>query len=92
MAAMENAIPGQPVLTDSTKRKVIGMSYRKVCYWSEEDQAYIVSVPTLPGCMTDGETPAEAFKKADVVIQEWLDFARELHNEIPEEDIKDSCS
>ena len=30
--------------------------------WSDDDQAYIVSVPDLPGCMADGKTPDEAVK------------------------------
>ena len=42
--------------------------YSMIMSWSEEDQAYIVSVPELPGCMADGETREEAVKNAQVII------------------------
>jgi len=51
--------------------------------WSEEDQAYIVSVPELPGCMADGKTPTEAVENAEVIIKEWIECALEDGEEIP---------
>lgn len=51
--------------------------------WSEEDQAYIVSVPELPGCMADGKTPEEAVKNTEIIIQEWIETALEEGEEIP---------
>lgn len=58
--------------------------YSMFMSWSEEDLAYIVSVPELPGCMADGKTPEEAVKNAQVVIQEWLECAIEDGDPIPE--------
>lgn len=58
--------------------------YSMVMSWSEEDQAYIVSVPELPGCMADGKTPEEAVKNTEIIIQEWLETALEDGEEIPE--------
>jgi excisionase family DNA binding protein len=52
--------------------------------WSEEDQAYLVEVPELPGCMADGATRVEAIANAEVVIQEWLDMAKDLGRPIPQ--------
>lgn len=52
--------------------------------WSDEDQAYIVSVPELPGCMADGKTPEEAVKQAQIVIDLWIESALEDGEEIPE--------
>jgi predicted RNase H-like HicB family nuclease len=52
--------------------------------WSNEDQAFIAEVPELPGCMADGKTHAEAVASAEVIIQEWLETAKELGKEIPE--------
>ena len=51
--------------------------------WSEEDQAYIVSVPELPGCMADGKTPEAAVKQAQIVINLWIETALEDGEEIP---------
>ena len=34
--------------------------YERIIYWSEEDNAFIVEVPELPGCMADGATVEEA--------------------------------
>jgi predicted RNase H-like HicB family nuclease len=58
--------------------------YEIILYWSEEDQAFVAEVPELPGCMADGATYQEAISNAEVVIQEWLETARELGRPIPE--------
>ncbi len=60
------------------------IKYEMVVYWSEDDNAYIVEVPELPGCMTDGRTYEEAIKKSLTVIREWIETAKELGREIPE--------
>jgi predicted RNase H-like HicB family nuclease len=57
--------------------------YEMIIYWSEEDQAFIAEVPELPGCAADGETYQEALANAEVVIQEWLETARDLGRPIP---------
>jgi predicted RNase H-like HicB family nuclease len=58
--------------------------YEMVIYWSDEDQAYLVEVPELAGCMADGKTYAEAVANAEVIIEEWIKTAKELGREIPE--------
>jgi predicted RNase H-like HicB family nuclease len=58
--------------------------YQLIIFWSEIDQAFIVEVPELPGCMADGETYQEAVQNAEVIIQEWIDTAQALGRSIPE--------
>ncbi|GCE59569.1 MULTISPECIES: type II toxin-antitoxin system HicB family antitoxin [Microcystis] len=58
--------------------------YELIIYWSEEDQAFIVEVPELAGCMADGETYQEAVQNAELVIQEWIESAKQLERIIPE--------
>lgn len=58
--------------------------YEIILYWSREDEAYIVEVPELPGCMADGSTMVEAVKNVERVIEEWLEIATELGRPIPE--------
>jgi predicted RNase H-like HicB family nuclease len=60
------------------------IKYELIIYWSEVDQAFIVEVPELPGCAADGETYQEAVQNVEVVIQEWIETARELGRSIPE--------
>ena len=58
--------------------------YERIIYWSETDRKFIVEVPELAGCMTDGLTAVEALENAEVIITEWLETAEELGREIPE--------
>jgi predicted RNase H-like HicB family nuclease len=58
--------------------------YEVIIYWSEEDKAFIVEVPELPGCMADGATYQEALANAEVIIKEWVETARSLGRVIPE--------
>ena len=57
--------------------------YPVLLYWSAEDNAYLVEVPDLPGCMADGPTQKEALANSLLIIQEWLDFATALGRDIP---------
>jgi len=58
--------------------------YEMIIYWSREDGAFIVEVPELPGCMADGSSYKEAVDNAEVVIQEWIETAKELGRPIPQ--------
>ena len=58
--------------------------YEMIIYWSNEDQAYLVEVPELAGCMADGPTYRDAVSNAEVIIAEWIETARELGRPIPQ--------
>jgi predicted RNase H-like HicB family nuclease len=58
--------------------------YELVIWWSGEDDAFLVEVPELAGCMADGRTYEEALANVQVVIAEWIETARELGREAPE--------
>ena len=59
------------------------MRYELVVYWSDEDKAYLVEVPELPGCMSDGASYAEAVANAEDAMCAWIETARDLGREIP---------
>ena len=57
--------------------------YEVIIYWSHEDEAFIAQVPELPGCMADGATYQEALANVEIIIQEWIEAARESGRPIP---------
>ena len=57
--------------------------YEMIIYWSDEDKAFIVEVPELPGCMADGATYQEAILNAVGIVQEWIETAQQLGRPIP---------
>lgn len=58
--------------------------YERIIYWSKDDEAFIVEVPELPGCMADGVTAREALENAEIVIKEWIEVAKERGMKVPE--------
>jgi predicted RNase H-like HicB family nuclease len=58
--------------------------YAVIIYWSKEDEAFIAEVPELPGCAADGATYQEALTNIKIVIQEWIETAKDLGRTIPE--------
>lgn len=51
---------------------------------SEEDGGgFLATVPDLPGCMSDGETPEEAIVNVQDAIVAWLEAAEEMGRPIP---------
>ena len=57
--------------------------YEVIIYWSEEDNAFIAEVPELSGCAADGATYQKALSNVELVIQEWIETAKELGRPIP---------
>ena len=52
---------------------------------SEEDGGgFVATVPDLPGCMSDGETPQEALTNVQDAIDVWLEAAHDLGRQIPQ--------
>jgi predicted RNase H-like HicB family nuclease len=52
--------------------------------WSNEDKAYLASVPELPGCMADGPTLEAALANVRQIAREWVEVAMEEGREVPE--------
>ena len=59
------------------------IKYELIIYWSEEDEAFIAEVPELSGCAADGRTYKEALENVEIVINEWIETAKELGRAIP---------
>ncbi|MBK5944527.1 type II toxin-antitoxin system HicB family antitoxin [Halorhodospira halophila] len=62
----------------------MSIKYELIIYWSDGDQSFVVEVPELAGCMADGETYEQAVANVQLVIEEWIETARELGRPVPE--------
>jgi len=51
--------------------------------WSDEDKAYVVKVPELPGCETHGSTYEEAVQRGEEAIESWIEASRAWGDPIP---------
>jgi len=60
------------------------MHYELIIYWSKPDNCFVVEVPELRGCMSDGASYEEAVNNAQTVIADWIETARSLGRSIPE--------
>ncbi len=58
--------------------------YEIIIYWSKEDGAFIAKVPEFAGCMADGKTYQAAVANSEIIIEEWIETAKELGRKIPE--------
>jgi predicted RNase H-like HicB family nuclease len=57
--------------------------YQMVIYWSDEDRAYLVEIPELPGCMANCKTRQAALANAETNIKEWMETADDLGRSVP---------
>jgi predicted RNase H-like HicB family nuclease len=60
------------------------VKFEIIIYWSKEDNAFVAEVPELAGCAADGKTYQEAIANVKVVINEWIETAKDLGRPIPE--------
>jgi predicted RNase H-like HicB family nuclease len=58
--------------------------YEVIIYWSVDDNCFVAEVPELNGCMSDGKTYEEALSNVQIIMDEWIQTAKELGREIPQ--------
>ena len=63
-------------MSDSALRQV-------VLYPDHEDGGWIAEVPSLPGCLSQGETREEAIRNVRDAIQTWITGAQQVNMPIP---------
>ena len=56
-----------------------------VIYPDLEDGGWVAEVPSLPGCVSQGDTREEALVNARDAIRVWLDGAKQVGMPIPAE-------
>jgi len=56
----------------------------KIMLYPAEEGGFVVEIPELPGCLSQGETREEALVMIEDAKQAWLQVALELGREIPE--------
>jgi antitoxin HicB len=50
---------------------------------AEEGGGFVATVPDLPGCMSDGETPEQALFNVQDAIVTWIEAAGDLGRKVP---------
>ena len=85
MAATAGRDPSAPVPPEITARvaEIMKRPYRKIISGGA-DEGYLIQVPDLPGCMTDGDTEAEAVANLPDAMMAWLESALLDGDPIPE--------
>jgi|TARA_B110000263_G_scaffold247786_1_gene261348 predicted RNase H-like HicB family nuclease len=58
--------------------------YELIIYWSNDDSAFIVEVPELPGCVAHGSSYESAVASINSAIELWIETAKEFGDPIPE--------
>ena len=58
---------------------------REVVLFPGEDGYWVAECPSLPGCVSQGKTKAEALENIREAIQGWIETARENAVPVPDE-------
>ena len=68
------------------KRKTATVLMRQVViYPDREGSVWVAEVPSLPGCVTQGDTRKDVLRNARDAIETWIDGAQRVGLPIPEE-------
>jgi predicted RNase H-like HicB family nuclease len=58
-----------------------------VLYPDHEDGGWIAEVPSLPGCMTQGDTREEAIENVRDAIVTWIEGANTVGMDVPSDSL-----
>lgn len=62
------------------------LSYKVVLELATEG-GYTVYVPSLPGCISEGDSYKEALQNIKEAIEGWIDVSKQFGDEIPPSDV-----
>jgi predicted RNase H-like HicB family nuclease len=56
-----------------------------ILYPDPEDGGWVAEVPSLPGCLSQGDTREEALENIRDAIATWIDGAEQVGMDVPED-------
>ena len=56
---------------------------RQAVLYQDEDGMWVAEVPSLPGCLSQGETRDESLTNIAEAIQLWIETANDLGEAVP---------
>jgi predicted RNase H-like HicB family nuclease len=56
-------------------------------YPDHEDGGWVAEVPSLPGCISQGETQVEALANIRDAIATWIDGAKQTGMDVPDDSL-----
>jgi len=59
----------------------------KVIFEPAEEGGYTVYVPSLPGCISEGDTYEEALTNVKEAIKGWIEVSEQFGDEIPQSNV-----
>ena len=68
----------------SKKNKDLIPYYSYNIHYSDEDEAFVVSISEIPGCMTHGDSPIQALKMAHEAVEGHLEVLVSQKQSVPE--------
>jgi predicted RNase H-like HicB family nuclease len=64
----------------------LGTTMRQVVIYPDpEDGGWVAEVPSLPGCISQGETKEEVIENVRDAIQTWIEGAQTVGMKVPDE-------
>ncbi|HUW64964.1 MAG TPA: type II toxin-antitoxin system HicB family antitoxin [Spirochaetia bacterium] len=63
-------------------------TYKVILTWDDEGNVFVVSVPALPGCFTQGHTREEALERAQEAIEGHVEALRLIGQPVPPGDVE----
>ena len=62
--------------------------FKIILEWNEDEGGYTVTVPALPGCITQGNTREEAVERTQEAIEGFIEALKIIDEPIPESDVE----
>ncbi|MHB1043096.1 MAG: type II toxin-antitoxin system HicB family antitoxin [Eubacteriales bacterium] len=62
--------------------------FKVVMTWDNETQVYVVTVPALPGCITQGKDREEALERIQEAITGHIEALKMIGQPVPQGDVE----
>jgi len=62
--------------------------FKVILSWDNETQVYVVTVPALPGCVTQGKDREEALERVQEAITGHIEALKMIGQPVPQGDVE----
>jgi predicted RNase H-like HicB family nuclease len=70
-------------MTTTKASELLKKPYTRIMIPDEESGTFTAQIVEFPGCIAQGDTPAEAYERLESTAESWIEAALAMHQEIP---------